>query len=48
MTNVRKFIVEYFFRLGFLDGFYGYLMAKTTAHYIYLRESKLMEMWRSK
>jgi len=43
-----KFVVEYFFRLGFLDGFYGYLMAKTTAQYIYLRESKLMEMWRGK
>lgn len=43
-----KFLVEYIFRLGFLDGFYGYLMAKTTAHYIYLRESKLMELWRSK
>lgn len=41
-----KFIVEYIFRLGFMDGFYGYLMAKTTAQYIYLRESKLMEMWR--
>lgn len=41
-----KFVVEYFLRLGFLDGFYGYLMAKTTAQYIYLRESKLMELWR--
>ena len=41
-----KFFVEYILRLGFLDGFYGYLMAKTTAHYIYLRESKLMELWK--
>lgn len=39
-----KFFVEYFIRLGFLDGFYGYLMAKTTAQYIYLRESKLLEL----
>lgn len=43
---IWKFIVEYFFRFGFLDGFYGYLMAKTTAFYIYLRESKLHEFWR--
>ncbi|MBT8232447.1 MAG: glycosyltransferase family 2 protein [Bacteroidia bacterium] len=43
---IWKFIVEYFLRLGFMDGFYGYLMAKTTAHYIYLRESKLMELTR--
>ena len=44
---IWKFIVEYFLRLGFLDGFYGYLMAKTTAQYIYLRESKLMELHRN-
>ena len=41
-----KFIVEYFLRLGFLDGFYGFLMARTTAFYIYLRESKLKEYWK--
>jgi len=41
---IWKFVVEYFLRFGFLDGFYGYLMAKTTAQYIYLRESKLMEL----
>lgn len=43
-----KFIVEYFLRLGILDGFYGFLMARTTAFYIYLRESKLMELQRHK
>ncbi len=43
-----KFIVEYILKLGFLDGFYGYLMAKTTASYIYYRESKLMELQRKK
>jgi len=46
LKPIWKFIVEYFFRLGFMDGFYGYLMAKTTAQYIYLRESKLMEIQR--
>ncbi|MBT8228938.1 MAG: glycosyltransferase family 2 protein, partial [Bacteroidia bacterium] len=40
---VWKFIVEYFLRLGFLDGFYGLVLAKTHAYYIYLRESKLLE-----
>ena len=41
---IWKFIVEYFLRAGFMDGFYGYLMARTTAFYIYLRESKLKEL----
>lgn len=45
---IWKFFVEYILRLGFMDGFYGYLMARTTAYYIYLRESKLMELWKNK
>ena len=45
---IWKFIVEYFLRAGFLDGFYGFLMARTSAMYIYLRESKLMELNRKK
>jgi len=43
---IWKFVVEYFLRLGFLDGFYGYVMARTTAAYIFYRESKLIELWR--
>lgn len=45
---IWKFIVEYFLKAGFLDGFYGFLMAKTKAFYIYLRESKLMELNKNK
>lgn len=39
-----RFFQEYFLKLGFLDGFYGYVIARTSAQYVFLRESKLMEM----
>lgn len=39
-----RFFVEYFLRLGFLDGFYGFIIAKTSAQYVFLREGKLLEM----
>lgn len=39
-----RFFVEYFLRLGFLSGFYGYAIARTAAHYVFLREAKLLEM----
>jgi glycosyltransferase involved in cell wall biosynthesis len=41
-----RFIQEYLFKLGFLDGFYGWVIAKTSAQYVFLRESKLMELER--
>jgi glycosyltransferase involved in cell wall biosynthesis len=39
-----RFVVEYFLRLGFLDGFYGFIIAMTSAQYVFLREAKLMEL----
>ncbi|MDA8693407.1 glycosyltransferase family 2 protein [Saprospiraceae bacterium] len=39
-----KFLVEYFFKMGILDGHYGWIAAKTTAQYIYLRENKIIEL----
>lgn len=38
---VFKFVSDYFFRLGFLDGFHGYLIAQENAHYVFLKYSKL-------
>ena len=43
-----RFFVEYFLRLGFLDGFYGFMIAKTSAQYVFLREGKLLEIQKSK
>ena len=41
-----RFFNEYVIRLGILDGFYGFAIARTAAHYVFLREIKLMEMHR--
>lgn len=42
---IRVF-VSYILKQGFLDGFYGWVIAKSEGHYVWLREVKLMEMWR--
>jgi len=42
-----RFISEYLLRRGFLDGFYGYYIAKTSAQYVWLREAKLLELGRA-
>ncbi|MEP6646653.1 MAG: glycosyltransferase family 2 protein [Saprospiraceae bacterium] len=42
-----RFVNGYFFRLGFLDGYYGYIVAMSEAQYVWLREVKLWEMWRN-
>ncbi len=42
------FLQHYILRLGFLDGWEGYFIAKTTAWYTFLKYSFLKEMQRSK
>lgn len=44
---VYKFIVGYFFRMGFLDGFYGYVIARNSMHAEFLRHVKLKEMYQN-
>lgn len=41
-----RFFGEYLLRRGFLDGFAGYVVARTSAQYVFLREAKLLEMQR--
>ena len=36
-----RFFVEYFIKRGFLNGFYGFAIAKTSAQYVFYRELKL-------
>lgn len=43
-----RFFSEYVLRRGFLDGFYGYFIARTSAQYVFLREVKLLELQRDK
>jgi glycosyltransferase involved in cell wall biosynthesis len=36
-SPVFRFLVEYIFRLGFLDGYFGWIIAKENARYTYLK-----------
>ncbi|HMN91278.1 MAG TPA: hypothetical protein PKE68_14745, partial [Saprospiraceae bacterium] len=46
LKPLARFLVEYVLKRGFLAGFYGFMIAKTSAYYVFLREAKLAEMWR--
>jgi glycosyltransferase involved in cell wall biosynthesis len=39
-----RFIRDYIFKLGFLDGSYGFIIAKLTAYEVYLKYKKLKEL----
>ena len=39
-----SFINNYIFKLGFLDGHAGYVCAKMTAHYTFLKYARLREL----
>ena len=44
LNPLYTFILNYFFRLGFLDGFWGYTYAKLSSTYHYLKYAKLKEL----
>ncbi len=44
LSPVFSFLHNYFFRLGFLDGAAGFLIAKTTARYTFLKYAYLNQM----
>lgn len=41
-----RFFSSYILKRGFLDGFYGLVVARTSAQYVFFRESKLIEIQR--
>ena len=41
-----KFLEAYLLRLGFLDGYYGYIIAKNSAHATFLKYAKLRELYK--
>ncbi len=45
MKPVERFFITYIFKLGILDGFYGFLISSLTAHSIFLRLTKLRQHW---
>ncbi len=48
LKPLYRFVLEYFFKLGFLDGVIGFFVAKSNAQYVFLREIKLWELWKNK
>lgn len=48
LSPVFTFINYYLFRLGILDGYAGYVCAKMTAHYTFLKYARLQELWEAK
>jgi glycosyltransferase involved in cell wall biosynthesis len=45
LSPAFSFVQNYLFRLGFLDGREGYITAKTTARYTFLKYAYLKELW---
>ncbi len=45
---LARFLVAYLIRLGFLDGYYGWIIARSEAQYVWLREAKLWELWHNR
>ncbi len=43
-----RFFISYVIRFGFLDGYYGWFIAKSEGQYVWLREIKLYEKWQNK
>jgi len=41
ISPIWHFISEYFFKLGFLDGFYGYVICKLSAYSTFIKYSKI-------
>lgn len=44
MNPILKFVGAYFFRLGFLDGYYGFVVCAISAHAKFLKYVKLREL----
>ncbi|HEY6504880.1 MAG TPA: glycosyltransferase family 2 protein [Chitinophagaceae bacterium] len=43
-----NFLNYYILKLGFLDGHAGYICAKMTAHYTFLKYARLRELWNTR
>lgn len=47
-SPVVKFVKDYFFNLGFLDGFYGFIICQISANATFLKYSKLKQLQKMK
>ncbi|MFT3884260.1 MAG: glycosyltransferase family 2 protein [Flavobacteriales bacterium] len=48
ISPAAKFIGDYVLRLGFLDGFHGFVIARVSAHATFLKYAKLKQLWRER
>lgn len=47
ISPIIKFLQNYFLRLGILDGYYGFMVCKISAHSTYLKYYKLKQLYKS-
>ena len=47
-SPVVKFVGDYVFRLGFLDGYHGFVIAMVSAHATFLKYAKLRDLQRAR
>ena len=48
LKPIIKFLEGFIFKLGFLDGFYGFVVAKNSAFSVYLKYAKLRALYQKK
>lgn len=48
LSPAIKFFKSYFIRLGFLDGYHGYIIAKMSAHATFLKYVRTLELQKNK
>lgn len=48
VSPVAKFIGDYIFRGGFLDGYHGFVIARISAQATFLKYAKLKQLWRER
>jgi len=47
LSPVLKFIKDYFIKAGFLDGYYGYVICRISAHATFLKYAKLKQLYKA-
>ena len=45
--TIWKFIRDYFFKVGFLDGYYGFIICSLSAHATFVKYIKLKELYKN-
>jgi hypothetical protein len=46
LSPVIKFTRDYFFKRGFLDGYYGFIICKLSARSVFLKYHKLQKLYK--